>query len=267
MFINKLFIGIGATSCYFTLRETYEHTWFDSYGYSHVEVRSSHHFNLSQNADEAFTKAQTFAEENAIPLITTRDSLTVELNEIIRATEEERATRTKSQADKEALWAVALEEKYNSQLSIIAEGRYPFGQHTGKNFNEAPISYINWLVNAEFEITSVSAKLAEAVRISCADLILPIPDKTKTTGVIGKRQDFEAIVVRKAGYSRPAFNRYHDEWVNIITLVTNDGVCLVTKGTSFDADVGQRISFKATVKQYDEFRGQAQTLIQRVAVK
>ena len=272
MFTNQIFIGIGQLGCYFTLRETYQHFGrgevCNGVFTGEVEVRSFHHFNLSQNPDEAFAKATAFSLENGIPLITTRASLAEELNAISRTSAEQLATEQKALEEKQASWANDLQKRESQKYDLIKDGRFPFGQHEGKTFRESPITYINWVVNgATFEAGTVGYALSIAVKAQCADLILPVASLTKTTGTIGVRQDFVATVTRRAGYSRPAFNRYHDEWVNIITFVTDDGVCLVTKGTSFDASVGDRLVFKATVKGFEEFRGQAQTLIQRITVK
>jgi len=77
MFKPSLFIDIGADNHFYTLRETYLHTTYVRPGemgnaivngvYQGTiaeEVRSFHHFNLSQNPEDAIAKAKSFAESD-----------------------------------------------------------------------------------------------------------------------------------------------------------------------------------------------------------
>jgi hypothetical protein len=44
-----------------------------------------------------------------------------------------------------------------------------------------------------------------------------------------------------------------------------DGNTLVSKSPTFHAKKGETLKFKATVKAHDEYQGERQTVIQRVA--
>ena len=88
-----LYIGVGEKNCFFTLRECSTENRHDGDGgiYS-VEIH--HHVqNLSTDADEAFAKALDVSARTGIELISTRDRLADEMNEIRRASAEQVAER------------------------------------------------------------------------------------------------------------------------------------------------------------------------------
>ena len=45
------------------------------------------------------------------------------------------------------------------------------------------------------------------------------------------------------------------------------GALLLSKSGSFAANEGEELVFKATVKEHGEYRGNAQTVIQRIAIQ
>ena len=97
-----------------------------------------------------------------------------------------------------------------------------------------------------------------------------------------QRMDMELTLVRVSGYKRPAYT-YGTEWVSIYTLADADGNCIVWKTTSalgvwvpdegmdseswVDADPGDKVTMKATVKEHSEWKGIKQTVITRPKVK
>lgn len=289
-----LFIGIGEHSHFFTLRETYLHTWHDSYG-EHSEVRSHHHFNLSQDATEALAKAQECAERMGLELRSNAQTLQQEMADIQRATAEELARR----AEREAKWAQERADNEKARdafrFELLAAGIWPLPRGGISNFDveqgfkiedykdqagatvirraldgdrlwdmklirDQDVGLLTWWARKEDFETEIAQALRKWILENCADLLLPEPHPTKTVGEPGKRQDFEATVIRRASFD--------GEWgrTYIVTMVTPDGVCLVSKSGSFDADPGDKLKFKATVKKHDEYRGQAQTVVQRIKV-
>jgi len=53
----------------------------------------------------------------------------------------------------------------------------------------------------------------------------------------------------------------------IISMVDDEtGACIISKSTSFSAETGDKLTFKATVKAHDDYKGQAQTVVQRIKV-
>lgn len=258
-FIPYLFVGVGETGAYFTLRETYLHVWYIGSS-ANKEVRSFHHFNLSQDADEAFEKAKAYADANAIRLKTSREELDIEMRNIKRMKAEEIAEREARMRQAEAEALAYKIERHQAAMRMIEEGKYPIGRYRDSAFTEAPVRYINWLIGAkgEFEEGTIIKALAEAVAERCAHLLLPVADKNKTYGEVGKRVDFEATVVAKY-----AFDGYYGV-TYIVNTVTPNGECIVYKGGSFAPEVGEKVKAKATVKEHAEYRGQMQTVVQRV---
>ena len=266
MFTPKLFIAVGATGAFFTLRETYQH--IDDC-YAHSEVRSFHHFNLSQDPAEAVSKAKAYANEYGIELYTSIEDLQTEMRKIQRETAEQAETRRIAYIKQAAVWEEDRLARIAEQHQQIAQGIYPIGRYFGKQFREAPVSYINWLASAaaEFEKDSIIAELAIAVADRCKDLLFPVPDPIKTIGKEKQRLTFSVTVVRRGEYYRESFGYQNGMGrVNIVTMVTDDGVCLVSKSTSFNAEPGEKLYLKATVKEFSEYKGQMQTVVQRVAV-
>jgi hypothetical protein len=50
-----------------------------------------------------------------------------------------------------------------------------------------------------------------------------------------------------------------------VTMATPERACLLAKG-KFNAQVGEKLKIKATVKRHDEYKGQPQTVVNRVKV-
>ena len=52
---------------------------------------------------------------------------------------------------------------------------------------------------------------------------------------------------------------------HIVIMRDDSGACVVSKG-AFYAEVGEKLTIKATVKEHDEYKGQAQTRVMRVKI-
>lgn len=267
-FTPYLFIGVGETGAFFTLRETYLHE-FHLEGSRHTEVRSMHHFNLSQDADEAFRKAEEFAEAHAMQLRTSREDLADKMREIQRATADQLAERERRYKQQQEDWAAERAAALQERMNTIAEGKFPIGPYRGKEFEEAERGYLDWLMRKleEFEDGSMMRAIAEAVATSCAHLRLPDADPSKLVGEPKKRMQFNVTVIRSAHFDRESWNGWGYERVYVTTMVAQDGACLVCFSSSFSPEVGDELCIKATVKEHSEYQGQAQTIVQRVAVQ
>lgn len=268
-FKPELYIGIGETHAYYTLRETYLHQqWVGGRdGYMHSEVRSFHHFNLSTDLDEALAKAEAAAEQMALPLNADRDNLATQMRDIERATAEELERRRAARAAQEAEWAAEREARKAERLAKITAGTVSFGKYDGSPIEELPAGYLSWLVEKlpEFEDGSLLRALAEVVRDRYAHLLPRRADPNKLIGEEGERLELNVEVTRVYAFERPhRVAHWTTERVYIVTMVTNDGACVVSKSTSFSAREGDKLRIKATVKGHDNYKGQAQTVVQRV---
>lgn len=278
-FVPTLFIGVGELGCFFTLRETYLHaipgpgpmgnTVVNGVYQGSFEVRSRHIKNLSQDPDEAFEKAREASELMGMKLTTSRESLRDEMNKIQRANAEELARREREQREREERWAAERAAEEEEKRQTILGGKFAFGPYAGKEFHEAPRGYISWLIDTlpDFEEGGLMRLTAQEVARRVPHLALPKPKPGLYVGEPKKRMTFDVTVVRRYTFARDAWNGYGVETVHIITMIDRaTGACLVSKSGSFRAEEGEELKIKATVKEHSEYRGQAQTVVQRIAV-
>ena len=278
-----LFIDIGAHQHFFTLRETYLHTRYVPgdgpmgnavvngvyQGAVEYEVRSFHHQNLSQEPAEAFAKATALAEAMGLELDASEADLGQRLADIRRATAKELERRNQEQAEREARWAEERAAREEARRQMIREGLFPFGVHEGKKFSEMDCGYINWIARKaqDFEPGSLMRAVADELLVNHRALLLPEP----TRGAFWKSEGVRAVtnvtVTRVNSFTRAKFNApWLSEVVYIVTMVADSGECLVSKGTSFVPEVGERFTIKCTVKEHGWYGDQAQTVVQRIVI-
>ncbi len=270
-FKPELFIGIGETHAFYTLRESYLHQqWVGGRdGYMHSEVRSFHHFNLSTDLDEAIAKAEADADKMGLPLNADRESLACQMRDIKRATAEEMEARRAALAAREAEWAAEREARQQERVEKIKNGIVSFGKYENESIENIPRGYLSWMVKKlnDFEDGSLMRVLAEVVRDKYLHLMLPEPNPTLTIGQEGERLELDVEVIRLSKYERPhPVAHWTTVTVYIVTMVTPEGACIVSKSSSFYATEGERMRIKATVKCHDDYCGQAQTVVQRIKV-
>lgn len=276
MYQPKLMIGIGQNNHFFTLRETYLHyipgpgpfgnSVLNGVYQGTTVVRSHHLFNLSQSPEEAIEKAREHAKMIGMPLVSV-DSVALrgQLDEIVRATAEQQEARRVADAEQAAKWAAQRAEydrKWNEiNGDLIRYGYFPLilRRYAACPFEEADVGYLSWLMdNVEtFEAGSVIHAVAEKLLAEYSHLRLPKADLSKLVGKVGERREFEVTVIRVM--------QFDGMWgpVALVTMVDAEGACIMAKG-GWAADVGTKLKIKATVKAHDEYKGQAQTVVNRV---
>jgi hypothetical protein len=264
----KLFISIGKDQFFFTLRETYVHEFYIG-GKRFTETRSFHHFNLSQNADEAWSKANEASERFGLPLSGSRENLTEEMDKITRATAEQLAERERQRIAWEEDRKAQRDAELARKIDMINSGVFAFGPHCGVKFVECPdVTYLEWYVNKrdDFEADSLPRLTADAIFRFAADRLPPKPDARATVGVVGERIDVPVTVLRVVRFFRDSFSGYGQEACYITTMVTDDRVCVVVRSGAFNPDVGDSFKLRGTVKSHELYKGQMQTVLQRVKV-
>lgn len=264
-----LYIGVGELNCFFTLREAYVHTFIVE-GNVCEETRSYHLRNLSQNPAEAVAKAQEAADAAGVEMRSTVDSLAEELNRIHRATEDELKAREQARLDREARWEEERLERELMYKEVIAAGRFAFGKYKGVDFVDAPLGYLIWLVQTmpEFEEHSLMRFTAEAVA-AVPGLVPALPTATPDVyiGEPKQRRDFDVTVLAGFHFYRDSFSGYGSEVVYISKMVEKEtGALLTVMSTAWNVEgrEGEALKIKATVKEHSEFKGEAQTVVQRV---
>lgn len=82
-----------------------------------------------------------------------------------------------------------------------------------------------------------------------------------------QRLTFTVTVEHVTYFDRPKFNAsWLKETVYVVIMRDETGNVLVSKGTSFFAEKGDKLTFKATVKEHGERNGEKQTIVQRIVV-
>lgn len=267
-FTPYLYVSIGQTGAMFTLRQTYLETVVVD-GHNTVVVRSFHMSTLGTDEERARAKAERLSHEYGLPLRNPDEKLAQELREIIR--------RSPEVLERErVMMEMALKEEAQRQLELFAEaqakkvemlleGKSPFSRNSyyGKRFDEMDPKYVSWLINARstFEPWSIIAIASAVAEQQCPHLKVEELDPVATLGEPGQRLEITAKVIRTGSYES-TFGR-----VYVTTFATPDRVCLVCRSTSFTAQVGETLTFKATIKKHGEYKGQAQTEIQRITIK
>lgn len=92
---------------------------------------------------------------------------------------------------------------------------------------------------------------------------------SRHVGTVGERITLAVTVERESSYSRTAFGSWsgQQEEVFITTMRDAAGNALVVKSPSFRVPVGYVITLRGTVKDHSDFRGEAQTILQRASYK
>jgi hypothetical protein len=260
-FIPHLFVGIGETQAFFTLRETYLHTYFIGERRC-TEVRSFHHQNLAQDPDEAFAKAEELAEKLGLPLTSTRESMVEEMRDIKRADAAEKERRAQAYKIQQEQWELQRLEREYALQKLIDEGKFPYGKWIQQEFLCAGRSYLNWLVKSidKFDEGSLLRRTALRVQELHADIIYPDPSQ-ELIGQEKQRLEMDVLVTRvwrHEGYYGVTY---------ITTMIEKETkACVVSMSGAFNPEEGANLRIKATVKCHDDYKGQMQTRIQRVSV-
>lgn len=91
--------------------------------------------------------------------------------------------------------------------------------------------------------------------------------ESRHVGAPGQRIEATVTVERVTSFYRPEFNNpNHAQTVWIVTMRDAAGNALVSKSPRFCPEKGASLTIRATVKQHDEYRDEAQTLLQRIKV-
>lgn len=266
MFKPTLFVDIGATGAFFTLRQTYLHERHvpgaGALGNAVVngiyqgtverEVRSFHHFNLANTAAEAWEKARAAAEQMGLPLEGAQDELGEKLRKIQRATADELAAREARYEAMRAEWAAkraAEGEQWRKDNADLVEALEAW-RDTGTD------SFLDSMAGALREYGSLTEGQTRGARIALERLATAA--RSRHVGEIGKRVVMQLTVDRVLDWSYgqfPTIYRYcsiaRDADGNVIQYV---GSRPLGDGT-----------YKVTIKGHDEYRGTKQTIVQRPA--
>lgn len=171
--------------------------------------------------------------------------------------------RRMKRADREALWAAERAARAADfavvHAGLVARAAPYMDQYTS-------IPFIKDVVERGLAGGYMSDRALEALERVIADQEARAARRltSKHVGTVGKRQLFNATVVRVGSFERPRFGSYGMETVWIITMTDEAGHTIVSKSSAFHAQKGEALTVKATIKAHDEYQGEKQTVIQRV---
>lgn len=265
----QAYLYVGIRDHFFTLRLAYEKIVHFGPGDSRVLWQHEHIQNLSQCAEEALVKAKAFAGRSGYALGSSEQRIhdAGDLLEIKRRSAEQvAAAKRAEQAEREDAAAKREQEARDRIAGMVREarstGRFPevMGKVSGAHIC-AEVGYVDWMLRNRngFERGSLHRSIANLLASRYSHMLLPQAAPNGHIGTVNKRGAFSVVVTR-----RFSFEGFYGT-THIVTMVTDCGHCLVSKG-SFYADAGERLSITAFVKAHDEYKGQDQTVINRVKV-
>jgi len=272
-FAPVLFIDIGATAAFFTLRETYLHRRHipgeGAFGNAVVngayqgtvveEERSFHHFNLSQDADEAWSKASEYAQRVGLPLVGSVDEIRTQLRDIQRATAEEMERRRQhhEQLRQERLAARAAEaQAWRAENADLVEWLNAHAECGDEFVRSLSASLKDWGSLTSGQTTAARAAMARSHQAAASRHVGQVGQRIKGARVRVVSSRLLSVISQYPRIERHVV-KLEDEAGNIYAWFTSHG--------ERPFDLFEPASF--TVKDHDEYRGVKQTVVQRVAFK
>lgn len=172
------------------------------------------------------------------------------------------AARSLKKAEREAIWAAERAERakvFAAEHAALVERAKAFFETNDfiRSVTERGLAGGFISDRALEALTNAVTQLEEAARRRAA---------SRHVGTVGKRQVFAVTVERINSFTRPRFAGYGDETVWVVTMRDGNDAAIVSKSSTFCPEKGDRLSIKATVKAHDEYRGERQTIVQRVAI-
>lgn len=165
-------------------------------------------------------------------------------------------------ASKRAREAAAFQEKLAKEAAEAAAKT--------EDFTKAFPDVVAWLKceTSDFaksllaQVPSLSEKQIEVVRANIARDAAEAARKSaaRHVGKVGERVTLTCTVQFRTGFDTQF------GWKSIVSMLDQDGNCVVVKSTSFHAEKGETLTLKATVKEHGEYRGEPQTVLARVKV-
>lgn len=210
-------------------------------GYQYIQ-------NLSTDKEKALEKAQLITGTDSIKFCAPED-----LNEYQEGLAEEKRAIEKAKQE-------AKEKKLKDQMLLVDLGIYPF---TGQKFADFTVKTINqWLEMTGLE--GIALYIQEHIKNNYKHLALPKPTKSTPWGNEKERKSFKATVTAVIVFDSFDYRGWPTKKA-ITKFVTDDGY-LLTTFTDCPGLVGDTVTGKGTVKKFEEYKGEHQTIIQRVKI-
>ncbi|AFN37784.1 hypothetical protein FGG44_gp96 [Mycobacterium phage MacnCheese] len=164
-------------------------------------------------------------------------------------------------------WGEGKVERSQSVSTIRKAAREAalFAEH-----GDAIAEYHNGIAR-EREAADKAAEIAEAWDAAHREQARRAAMNNGTVGEVGERlRNLDAEVVVSTSFERPAFKGYGTDYVKLVVFKLDDGRVLKATSTGtglYGLDRGDRVKLTGTVKGTGEYKGQMQTVLQRVKVE
>ena len=265
---NTYFISSGSENKMFTLRVG---GWS---GWGQFKRKTTFYIsNLSTDYDTALEKAKEYASAHGGFFWEAKGEF--ELNEIIRMASGERAKLVEKANRKLAAEKAEREEKrYQEELThyVLNKGKFLGGKYDGETFEDVFSSdpqYCFWFVEKYEPKTKVREKFfADFIQFMDGRVNPETDFNDVFLGEIGKREDFDVVVVAHCSFEREGYSYYSPNVVvNVYTFkdVATGGNITTFSSGKFEANVGEHLTIKGTVKDHTVYKDIKQTVINRVA--
>ena len=257
---EHLQIGIGEKSKFFTLRHHWEEPNYEMNAYGRYIVtgftaKSEHFQNLSQNYQEALTKAKRAALAYNLPLSAseTRDE---QLSEIRRREREEIAAENLAEAQARDAEITAYLGQYKITTTVLW-----FGKYAGQSIYsviEFDRDYLEFLAAGSDETNLFKARIRVLLDRT------PVAEKLVSNyiGTIGQRLTLECSVV----FTKWIDTQFGQSRLIKFQIATGETLVSFYSGNYY-FEIGEKVTIAGTVKAHEEYNGEKQTKINRITVK
>ena len=243
------YIGTGSKSMMFTLRQRWEEESDQGFEIT-IDIYIC---NLATDPERAEAKARAIAPPGELQLESIPDLVEIRRREIeeIRLIRQAREQREQDEFNSRVL----------AKIDTIEAGFFPFGIYRDERFEKADNGYILYMLKCPNEDDDAVFKtLKSALTHKFPHLAnLPKPNGKYYPNDSG-RESFTAVMIEDFG-----FEGYYG-YIHIQKLVCESGELITYMGSAPPfRDIGESYTFNATIKCHEEYKGEKQTKIQRVA--
>jgi uncharacterized protein (DUF3820 family) len=163
------------------------------------------------------------------------------------------------------------------QRLLLDAGRWPFGKHKGDLIADGDDGYIRWW--AKQPVDGGTSEAGEAVIAQCVAIadergLFADEEARKAqwaaeaaasnhVGAIGDRREWTLTVLFTKVIDTP--NSMFSDCTQLVKLVDADGNRFTYWGWSVEADKGDTVTMRATIKAHDDYNGEKSTILARPA--
>jgi hypothetical protein len=254
-----LFIHLEDGARRFTLRKTAK-TGDGTSTSLHVDL-------LTSKLNTSLAMAYEYAKEMGLDLRydPTRNIFPADLDVIAQAKRDARLNKKTAKQQREenrqAIYEKARQERRDLQERMLEAGTYPFGKHVNCKIVDHP-GYAVWLVEKKstFDKGSILEFAADVIERKFSHLLA----KAESVYAPGHRPEKEKTRIKIKGKVIRSMSFSSDYGISYWIFIKDEtGLCVVAKG-GWWADEGAEVDVVATIKAKETYKGQDQTVVNRV---